>query len=188
MVQGNFSGFGELLGAGGNEQLRHLVGVEIGAGGEVQRRAEHAEHHGHFVLLDQAAGLLDRLRRAVAVVDRNEGDLAAVDAAAVVDHLEEGGFGLADLAVGRGRTAIGDGLTDLDFGVADAGAVFLLRESAILRSQCCGQRRQRRQRDRPPCEIRHDFLPVFSFILFLKESARAVARADFGLSPSCGGP
>jgi len=41
-------------------------------------------------LLDEAARLLDRLRRAVAVVDADEFDLAAVDAAVVVDHAEKG--------------------------------------------------------------------------------------------------
>ena len=63
---GKFLRVGELLGARGNEQLRHLFGIQIGAGGEVQRRTQHAEHHGYFVLLDQPAGLLDRFRRAVA--------------------------------------------------------------------------------------------------------------------------
>jgi hypothetical protein len=63
------------------------------------------EQQQHLVLLDELARLLDRLRRAVAVVVADEVDLAAVDAALLVDHLEVRGDRLADRAVGRGRAA-----------------------------------------------------------------------------------
>ena len=55
---------------------------------------------GDLLLLDQPARLLHRLRRAVPVVEADEIDLAAVDAALLVDHPEIGGLGLADQAVG----------------------------------------------------------------------------------------
>ena len=51
---------------------------------------ERAEHQQHFVLLDEFSGLLDRLRRRVGVVEADELDLAAVDAAFGVDLLEIG--------------------------------------------------------------------------------------------------
>ena len=87
------------------------------------RRAEAVEHEGDMLLLDETAGLLDRLRRAVAVVEADEIDLAAVDAALIVDHLEIGGLRPADHAVGGGRSAVGDGLAELDLGVRDAGRI-----------------------------------------------------------------
>jgi len=57
-------------------------------------RAERVENEQHLVALHQLAGLLNRLRRAVTVVIADEIDLAAVDAADVIDLLEVGGFGL----------------------------------------------------------------------------------------------
>ncbi len=58
--------------------------------GGVGGGAERTEHHQHLVLLDQFAGLLDRLRRRIGVVERDEFDLAAVDAAFGIDLLEIG--------------------------------------------------------------------------------------------------
>ena len=129
-------GPGELLrivplgGAGGDEQLRHLLGVQIFLDRGVRRRSERIEHHQHFVALDQLARLLDRLGRAVAVVIGDEVDLAAVDAALIVDHLEIGFLGLADKPVGRCGTAVRHDVADLDFGVGRAGVVLLLGECA----------------------------------------------------------
>ena len=56
----------------------------------LRRRAEAVEHEGDLLLLDEAARLLDGLRRAVAVVEADQIDLAAVHAALLVDHLEIG--------------------------------------------------------------------------------------------------
>ncbi len=119
-----------LGGAGGDEQLRHLLRIHVFVYGGIRRRAQRIEDEQHFVALHQLARLLDRLRRAVAVVVADEVDLAAVDAAGIVDLLEVGGFGLADHAVGGGGAAIGHDVADLDFGVGGAGVVFLLRERA----------------------------------------------------------
>src|SRR6202030_4266081 len=81
-----------------------------------------------LVLLDQLAHLLDGLRRAVAVVAADEGDLAAVDAAPFVDHGEIGGVHFADDPIGRSRAAIRHGIAELDFGIADAGPVLARRK------------------------------------------------------------
>jgi hypothetical protein len=74
--------------------------------GRVGRRAQRVEEEQHFFLLDQLARLLDRLGRVVAVVERDEVDLAAVDAAFGVDLVEVGADRLADRAVGRCRARI----------------------------------------------------------------------------------
>ncbi len=87
------------------------------------RRAERIEYEKNLVFLDQLAHHFDGLRRAVTVVAANEVDLAAVDAALLVDHGEVGRLRLADDAVGRGRAAVGHRIADLDLGIADAGSV-----------------------------------------------------------------
>ena len=112
--------------AGVEQQLRHALGIEIFVHGGLRRGAERAEQRQHFFLLDQPPRRLDAFRRAVGVVHGQELDLAAVDAALLVDHLE---IGLADPpehAVERAGTAMRHGLAELDFGVARAGIVFLL--------------------------------------------------------------
>ena len=114
--------------AGGDEQLRHLLGIHVFLDRRIGRRAEALENQQHFVALDQLARLLDGFRRAVAVVIGDEIDLAAVDAALGVDLVEIGGDRLADQAVSRGRPAVGIDIADLDLGVACAGIVFLLRQ------------------------------------------------------------
>ena len=126
---------------GRDEQLRHLLGVHVFLDRRISRRAQRVHDEQHFVILDQLARLLHRLRRAVAVVIGDEGDLAAVDAALLVDHLEIGSLGLADGRVGRSRAAIRHDVADLDLGIGGAGIVFLLRVA-------CGGRQALRQRRR----------------------------------------
>ena len=113
--------------AGGDEQLRHLLRVQVLLDRRIRRGAERIEDQQDFVAFDQLAGLLDGLRRAVGVVIADEVDLAAVDAALGVDLLEVGFFGLADHAIGGRRSAVGHDVADLDFGIGGAGVVFLLR-------------------------------------------------------------
>ena len=62
-------GVGQLARAGRDEQLRHLVVVEILPDREVRRGAERVEQEGDLLLLDQPAHLLDGLGRAVGVVE-----------------------------------------------------------------------------------------------------------------------
>ncbi|KAG5719640.1 hypothetical protein E4T56_gene17499, partial [Termitomyces sp. T112] len=136
--------------------------LDRGIGG----RAERIEHGQHLVALDQLADLFDGLRRRVAVVIADEVDLATVDAALVVDHLEIGFFGLADDAIGRRRTAVRHDVADLDLGVGCAGVVFLLGKG-----RAGGEGRDRRRergvlselsgellaQDRDlPCAMRHE--------------------------------
>ncbi|MEY9756805.1 hypothetical protein ABIE73_004200 [Bradyrhizobium yuanmingense] len=117
-----------LGGAGRDEELRDLLGVQILLDRTVRGRPERVENDQHLVALDQLANLLDGLWRRIAVVIGDEVDLAAVDAALVVDHLEIGFFGLADDAIGRRRTAVRHDVADLDLGIGRAGVVFLLGE------------------------------------------------------------
>lgn len=76
-----------------------------------------------MVVLDQLSRLLHGLRRAVGIVVTDEVDLAAVNAAFVVDHTEVGRFGLADGAVGRCWPTIGHDVADFDGGVGGAGII-----------------------------------------------------------------
>ncbi len=155
-------GVGEVLGivpaagAGRQEELRYLPGVEVLLDRRVGRRAERAGDGEHLVLLDQAARLLDRLGRAEAVVERDHGDLAASHAALVVDHLEVGDLGLGQGDETRQRSAIRHGLAELDFGVAGARIVLLL---------CRGWPREHHHRQQRRCrhaDARHGSLPVLS--------------------------
>src|SRR6202041_119711 len=81
------------------------------------------EDESNFLLFDQPAGLLDGLRRAVAVIEADEIELAAVDPSHLVDHLEIGGLCLADHAVGRQGPTIGHSLADFDLSIGDAKRV-----------------------------------------------------------------
>ncbi len=100
MVQGNRAlRLARLLVAGGDEQLRDLPLVEIPARGGIAGRAERAEHQ------ISTLSVSTRLRVSSSAAVGSElssrvmkRDLAAVDAAAVVDHVEIGGFRLADRA------------------------------------------------------------------------------------------
>ena len=81
-----------------------------------------------MVILHQLAGEFDRLGRAVTIIERDEIDLAAVDAALLVDHPEIGCLRPPGHTIGRGITAIRHGLADLDLGIGDTWTVFLLRQ------------------------------------------------------------
>ena len=159
-----------LGGAGGDEQLRHLLRVHVFVDRRIRRRAERIEDEQDFVALHELARLLDRLGRAIAVVIADEVDLAAVDAAGVVDHLEVGGLGLADHAVSGSGTAIRHDVADLDFGIGRAGIVFLLRERAAARSgkqSECGNRCDRNS----ACENSHDVLPLVQCLMAVSGAA-----------------
>ena len=75
----------EVGGAGGDEELRHLLLVEVGPDRHVERRAQHVEDQRDLVVLDQLARVLDRLGRRVAVVEADHleyyGNEAAIVAA-----------------------------------------------------------------------------------------------------------
>ncbi|MGY4426678.1 hypothetical protein ACVWY2_009127 [Bradyrhizobium sp. JR6.1] len=103
-----------LLVAGGDEQLRDILLVEVFSHGEVARRAERAEHQQHVLTLDEIAGLLDRGLRIGAVIDRDELDLAAIDAAMLVDHVEIGRFRPPDGRERGERSGVGHDIADTD--------------------------------------------------------------------------
>ena len=170
----------------GDEQLRHLVVVQILPDRGVRRRAEAIEHERDLLLLDQPTDLLDGLGRAIGVVEADEVDLAAVHAALLVDHLEVGGLRAPDHAVGRRRPAVGHGLPDLDLGVGDAGRIVGAR-----RTRACGEGRcggARLQECTSSDHVDSPFPPQFaamiasppSFSTFVRRdeaSLRAAARA-----------
>ena len=122
-------------GAGVEQQLRHALGVEIFVHGGLRRGAERAEQRQHFFLLDQPSRRLDAFRRAVGVVHGEEFHLASVDAALFVEHLEIGFADTAEHAVERAGPGVRHGLSELDFGVAGARIVFLLRRPDKGRGQ-----------------------------------------------------
>jgi len=111
---------GEFRGTRADEQLRNILALQIFRDRGVMGGADRGEDQRDLVAFDQPSRLLYRLRRRVAVVERDQIDLAAVDAAALVDHLEIADLALAERAEGRDRAAIGHGLADPDFGCSDA--------------------------------------------------------------------
>ncbi len=138
---GEVLGIAPARGAGGDEQLRHLHGVHVFLDRGVAGGAERGENQEDLVALDQLARLLHGLGRAVGVVIGDEVDLAAVDAAIVVDHPEIGAHGLADDAIGRCRPRIRHDVADLDLGVGDARC----RISSARRPAVWPRRRSGRQ-------------------------------------------
>ena len=97
-----------------------------------------------MLLLDEFAYLLDGARRRVAVVEADQIDLAAVDAALIVDHFHIGLFGFPNGAVCRRRAAVGHGLADFYFFIGGAGVVFVLRAGGAGKRQAdeTGERRE----------------------------------------------
>ena len=133
---GEMLGVAERGGAGRDEQLRYLVVVEILPDRQVRRGAERVEEESDFLVFDQAAHLLDRLRRAVSVIETDKIDLAAVHAALLVDHFEIGRGRLADDPVSGGWSAVGHRLPDLDFRIGDSGRI-------VGAGRACARRKRR---------------------------------------------
>jgi hypothetical protein len=123
-------GLAQLLVARGEEKLRDLLLVQIPARGEIPGRAERAEHEMDVVLLHQIAGQLQCGRRIGIVVAGDEADLASVDAAARIDHVEIGGLRRPDRAEFRERPRIRHDIADADFVVACGLVCVLLRHRA----------------------------------------------------------
>ena len=113
-------------GAGGHEQLRYLFFVHVAVNGGIGGGSKRVEDQQDIVVFDQLARLFERLWRAICVVVGDEIDLAAVDAAFVVDHLEKCRLGLADRGVGGGRAAVRHDIADLDFAIGRSRTILLL--------------------------------------------------------------
>ena len=180
--------------AGGDEELRDLLRVQIGMDGLARVGAEARQDEENVVFLDELAGRLHRLGRIVGVVIGNEIDLAASDAALGVDLVEIGRQHLADHAIGGSRTGIGHGVADADLVgarrrsgparkpapaiAASISAVAALRRGAVKSRRmavCCpkpGQSLHSRTSDvdrshcSPPCE------PNF-FVIYFERVMRA---------------
>jgi hypothetical protein len=75
----------------------------------------------HALLLDELPGMFGCRARIGTVVAGDEFDLAPVDAAALVDHVEISGFRPADRSEGGQRAGVGHDVADADFGVGHAG-------------------------------------------------------------------
>ena len=163
-----------LGGAGGDEQLRHLLAVDVFLDRGVGGGAERAEQQQNLVALDQLARLLDGLRRRIGVVIGDEIDLAAIDAALVVDLLEHRAHRLADHTIGRRRAAIGHDVADLDLGVAGAGVVLLLR-------QCGGGARGHREAEQGGRDTASGQQRTF------RKTPCSSAPMGIGAAASCGG-
>jgi hypothetical protein len=112
--------------AGGDVELRHLLLVHVLVDRRVARRAERLEERENLVLLDQLTDHFHRLGRSEAVVERDELDLAAVDATRFVDAPEISVERPANGGVGGGRAAVGIGIADLDLAIARAFVIPLL--------------------------------------------------------------
>ena len=91
-----------------------------GLGRERLLGADLVEHQEDLVLLDEAPGLLDGLRRVVGVVEVAVVDLPAVHAAVVVHVLEVGRRAVGNDRVGGLRPAERDGAADQDRARRDA--------------------------------------------------------------------
>ena len=103
-----------------------FCGREVFLNNDIGYVAQALEDEGDLVLFDEPADLFDSLGRVVTVVEANQIDLAAINPAMLVEHLEVGKLGLADGAVGGSRTTVGHGLANLDLGICDTGTVFFL--------------------------------------------------------------
>src|SRR5262249_5618409 len=106
--------------AGGDEQVRHLAGVEVLDHGQVRRCAQAVEDPEHAVLEHELVHHGGRLGRVVTVIEERVLDLAPVDAAVRVDVLEIRVRCRGDLAVpGGGRPGQGLVAADENLGAGD---------------------------------------------------------------------
>ena len=170
----------EARGAGEQKHLRHLALVQIALHRGVGRGPERAENTKDLVLLDEPAGLLDRLGRAVAVVEGDEIDLTAVDPAGVVDRAVEGRLGAPDRREGRGRAAIGDRLADFDLSVGNPGGGLTLGRPRV------SGYRAGNGRDQHQTQQKHGLSPAdqTNFIAAADYMPRNIPRAA-GDDPRC---
>ena len=147
-----------------HEELRHLLAVQVAVHRVVGGGAERAEHQQHLLLLDEFSRLLDRLGRRVRIVEADELDLAAIDAAFGIDLLEIGLLRPADDAEAGCRAAIGQRLPDADFVlgvVADS-------RGASQQRECDRQYRSRQS---------HCSRPSVLFVLSLMQVVAPIRRA-----------
>jgi hypothetical protein len=100
-----------------DEQLRNFAIVEIFRNLELRGRANRPESKGDMLHFDKLARLVPGSPRHEAVVDADQVDLAAIDAALIVDHLHVGLLGQTERREPGARTGIRHRLADLDLGI-----------------------------------------------------------------------
>ena len=81
--------------------MGHLARVEVFTHGNIGCRANRTEYRQNLLLFDQFAHLLYSFGREITVVPAYQPDLATVDAALGVQHLEVGKLSAANLTVHR---------------------------------------------------------------------------------------
>src|SRR5262249_29170066 len=133
-----------------------------------------------LIAFHELARLLHRLGRAVAVVVGDEPDLSAVDTALGIDLGEIGRFRLAGDAPGRGRPAIWHDIADLDFAVARARIVFLLRAGRLC---CQSAYPEERRRQQGPAIDAHCVLPADRRRMLSSQSGRKAFTLPTAPSP-----
>ena len=79
-----------------DKELWHYLLVQVVVNRRARWRSKCIEQERNLVVLDQEAGLLDRAGRTVAVIKRDEIDLAPGSAALIVQLLKERCIGLTD--------------------------------------------------------------------------------------------
>ena len=115
--------------------MRRLLRIHVFEDGDIGRRTDDAEQEQHIVAFHEPAGLLDRLRRRIGVVVGDHPDLAAVDAAMLVEAREIALEHLGVDGIDGGRTAVGDDIADDDLLVARALIVLRRKRQAAARQQ-----------------------------------------------------
>jgi len=107
----------EAAGTSGDEQLWHLLLIEILLGRRIRRGSNRAVHHQNALVFDQPPCRLDGFWRTVAIVKHGQFHLSAVDTASAVDGLKVGERCLPHHAGDRDRTAERHRLAKSDLGV-----------------------------------------------------------------------
>src|SRR5258705_10351261 len=108
-------GVAQLLVAGGNEELGNLPLIQEAPDGKVSGRAEGAKHQEDIFPLDQPTGHIERNGGIRIVVIGDEAHLAAVYAAALVDHVEIRRLGFSDRGKFRQWSRIVHEIANTDF-------------------------------------------------------------------------
>ena len=124
---GKLIGIVEAASSRRDEELRHLLGIEIFLDGDVRRGPYRTDLGKDADILDELSGLLDGFRRTVGVVELSEADLASIDPAPLIEHVEVAEHCPSSPRAKRGRRAAERRrLTELDLGVAGSGIISVL--------------------------------------------------------------
>ena len=119
--------------------VRHTRLDQVVEHGDAVRRPQTTKEGEDFVLFDHLLDQRHGLGRVVLVILLDVAELAAVDPALLVEHLEVGLVGLANGRVDRGVAAQWQPHADQDLGIRDTGLVGRFRcRGRLLRARRCG--------------------------------------------------